>query len=122
MVPAPSENLKNTTRVRGDECDRRDDQGWLWSPAAAVAQIQWALNDERPLPGGLPETSEDRSWPAAEARSTSAKYPSSTKLTVAIHLNRVGQFAPSELVIPSLGAAAVWVFGAIRPDRSRWAV
>jgi hypothetical protein len=50
------------------------------------------------------------------------KYPSSTKLTVAIHLNRVVQFAPSELVIPRLGVAAVWVFGAIRPDRSRWAI
>lgn len=51
-----------------------------------------------------------------------AKYPSSTKLTVAIHLNRAVQFAPSELVIPRLGVAAIWVFGAIRSDRSRWAI
>jgi hypothetical protein len=39
-----------------------------------------------------------------------------------MYLNRVAQFAPSELVIPPLDVAAVWVFGAIRPDRSRWAI
>lgn len=50
------------------------------------------------------------------------KYPSSTRLTVAIHLNRVVQFAPSDLLTPPLGVAAVWVFGAIRPDRARWAI
>jgi hypothetical protein len=29
---------------------------------------------------------------------------------------------PSELVIRPLGLPAVWVFGAIKPDRSRWAI
>ena len=49
-------------------------------------------------------------------------YVDSQDLTVAIHLNRGTSFAPADLVIPPLKIAAVWVFGAITADQSRWAL
>lgn len=51
-----------------------------------------------------------------------SKYPGSPDLTVAIHLNRATRFVPSDLVIPPLHVAAVWVFSGISPDQSRWAM
>jgi hypothetical protein len=52
------------------------------------------------------------------------KYPDSQDLTVAIHLNRmVKGFNPTEIVVvPRLKIAALWMFGAIAPDQSRWAI
>jgi hypothetical protein len=51
------------------------------------------------------------------------KYTDSHDLTVAIHLNRVVKgFNPFELVVPSLKIAALWMFGAIAPDQSKWAI
>jgi len=51
-----------------------------------------------------------------------SKYTAAPDLTVAIHLARAVSFTPSDLVFPPLGVAAIWVFGAITPDRSRWAI
>ena len=49
-----------------------------------------------------------------------AKYQVSDQLTVAIHLNRVGRFEPEKLAVPKLGLAALWLFGAVTEDQSRW--
>jgi hypothetical protein len=51
-----------------------------------------------------------------------ARYVDSPELTVAIHLNRVTRFTPTELVIPPLKLAALWIFGAVSPDQSKWAI
>jgi hypothetical protein len=51
------------------------------------------------------------------------KYVNSEDLTVAIHLNRiVSGFNPAEIVVPPLKIAALWMFGAIAADQSRWAI
>jgi hypothetical protein len=51
------------------------------------------------------------------------KYVNSPDLTVAIHLNRtVRGFNPAEIVVPPLRIAALWIFGAIAADQSRWAI
>jgi hypothetical protein len=51
------------------------------------------------------------------------KYVNSEDLTVAIHLNRtVRGFNPAEIVVPPLKVAALWIFGAIAADQSRWAI
>jgi hypothetical protein len=51
------------------------------------------------------------------------KYVDSPDLTVAIHLNRaVRGFNPTEIVVPPLKLAALWMFGAITADQSRWAI
>jgi len=51
------------------------------------------------------------------------KYVDSENLTVVIHLNRVIKgFDPTTLVIPPLSIAALWIFGAISADQSRWAI
>jgi hypothetical protein len=49
-----------------------------------------------------------------------AKYADSEDLTIAIHLNQQMHFEPSELLIPPLRIAALWVFGSISPDQSSW--
>jgi hypothetical protein len=49
-----------------------------------------------------------------------SRYRSSEDLTIAIHLNQSCRFEPSELRIPSLRIAGLWVFGAISEDQSRW--
>lgn len=48
------------------------------------------------------------------------KYVDSEDLTVAIHLNRQAHFDPKNLTIPQLRIAALWVFGSISPDQSKW--
>jgi hypothetical protein len=51
------------------------------------------------------------------------KSVNSQDLTVAIHLNRVLKgFNPSEIRVPPLNIAALWIFGAVAPDQSRWAI
>lgn len=51
------------------------------------------------------------------------KYVSSKDLTVAIHLNRIVRgFNPAQMVVPRLNIAALWMFGAIAADQSRWAI
>jgi hypothetical protein len=51
------------------------------------------------------------------------KYANSQDLTVAIHLNRmVKGFNSSEISVPRLNIAALWMFGAIARDQSRWAI
>lgn len=64
--------------------------------------------------------------PTASVRKVIAaleKYVSSEDLTVAIHLNRVVKgFNPSEIIVPPLRIAALWMFGAIAADQSRWAI
>ena len=45
---------------------------------------------------------------------------SSSDLTVAIFLNRRGQFSPTELCLPRLHIAALWFVFAIAPDQSKW--
>ena len=49
-----------------------------------------------------------------------AKYVDSEQLTVAVHLNQQARFEPSQLFIPPLHIAALWVFAAISPDQSAW--
>jgi hypothetical protein len=49
-----------------------------------------------------------------------AKYVSSPDLTVAIHLNKRIDFDLSTIRVPKLSIAALWMFGAISPDSSRW--
>jgi hypothetical protein len=51
-----------------------------------------------------------------------AKYPGSEDVTVVVHLNQRTRFLPSELTIPPLRLAALWVFAGITPDQSRWAM
>jgi hypothetical protein len=48
------------------------------------------------------------------------KYVDSKDLTVAIYLNRVTRFEPTTIRIPAMNVAALWVFGAISPDKSQW--
>lgn len=50
------------------------------------------------------------------------KYVDSSELTVAIKLNQQGRFQPSELAPPKANIAALWVFGAITKDQSKWAL
>jgi hypothetical protein len=51
------------------------------------------------------------------------KYANSEDLTVAIHLNRIViGFDPSQIIVPPLKIAALWIFGAIAADQSRWAI
>lgn len=50
------------------------------------------------------------------------KYPGSEDVTVVVHLNQRTRFLPSELTIPPLRLAALWVFAGITPDQSRWAM
>lgn len=51
------------------------------------------------------------------------KYTDSQDLTVAIHLNReIKGFDPSVIEVPPLKIAALWIFGAVSPDKSRWAI
>jgi hypothetical protein len=51
-----------------------------------------------------------------------SKYVDSEDLTVAIYLNQRVHFDPAKLVIPPLKIAALWVFGAISPDKEQWAL
>lgn len=44
----------------------------------------------------------------------------SNKLTVVIHLNRAGRFAPSKLAIPRLHVAALWFLWGAAPGGSTW--
>lgn len=49
-----------------------------------------------------------------------SKYVDSEDLTVAIHVNQHGHLDLTELVIPSLKIAALWVFGAVSEDQTDW--
>lgn len=49
-----------------------------------------------------------------------SKYVDSEQLTVAVHLNRAVHFEPTEVVVPPLRIAALWVFAAITPDQNHW--
>ena len=51
-----------------------------------------------------------------------SKYVDSEDLTVAIYLNQSVHFDPAKLVVPRLKIAALWVFGAISPDKEKWAL
>lgn len=48
------------------------------------------------------------------------KYVDSEDLVVAIHLNQSTSFDPTQLILPHLKIAELWVFGALEPDRSTW--
>jgi hypothetical protein len=50
------------------------------------------------------------------------KYTDSADLTVAIRLNRDIPFKPNDLVIPTLKIGALWVFGALDREQTRWAI
>jgi hypothetical protein len=50
------------------------------------------------------------------------KYTSSQDLTVVIHLNRRTSFSLAELVVPPLKIAALWVFGALDAQQTRWMI
>ena len=48
------------------------------------------------------------------------KYVDSDDVTIAIHLNQQMRFEPSAIQVPALRVAALWVFGSISPDQSKW--
>jgi site-specific recombinase XerD len=50
------------------------------------------------------------------------KYTDSEDLTVVIHLNRGTPFSPVDLVMPPLKIAALWVFGALNNEQTRWVI
>jgi integrase len=50
------------------------------------------------------------------------KYTNSEDLTVVIHLNRTVPFSPANLVVPPLKIAALWVFGALNAEQTRWMI
>lgn len=50
------------------------------------------------------------------------KYTNSEDLTVVIHLNRSVSFTPADLVLPPLKIAALWVFGALNAEQTRWVI
>ena len=50
------------------------------------------------------------------------KYVNSNDLTIAIHLNQELHFDPSQLRIPKMNLAALWIFGAVAPNDSEWAL
>lgn len=49
-----------------------------------------------------------------------SKYTDSSDLIVAIHLNQRGRTNFRSLTVPSINIAELWIFGASRPDQSRW--
>ena len=51
-----------------------------------------------------------------------SKYPASENLTVVIVLNRNSSFIASELVIPKLNIAALWLIASISEDQSQWRI
>lgn len=49
------------------------------------------------------------------------KYKSSEDITVGIYVNRTGSFNFSEITVPNLNLAALWLFGgSITTDNSKW--
>jgi site-specific recombinase XerD len=50
------------------------------------------------------------------------KYTDSEDLTVVVHLNRNTPFSPADLVVPPLKIAALWVFGALNAEQTRWMI
>lgn len=44
----------------------------------------------------------------------------SPTLTIAVHYNREDRFDARKVQIPPLKVAALWVFGAVSPDQSKW--
>jgi hypothetical protein len=84
----------------------------------------WVANDEQHLaPVQLKEVVPIGLNPKASLQATIdalTKYVDSEDLTVAIHLNQQTRFEPSELSIPPLRIAALWVFASIAPDQSLW--
>jgi hypothetical protein len=50
------------------------------------------------------------------------KYVAGGNLAVAIHVSQDMHFDPAALVIPKLSIASLWIFGAITPDESEWAI
>jgi len=48
------------------------------------------------------------------------KYASSEDLVIALHVNRAGRLDFSEIQIPELKVAEVWLYGGLSPDQSRW--
>ena len=49
-----------------------------------------------------------------------AKYVAGSDLCVAFYLNRRLHIEPSQVSVPKLNIAELWLFGATAPDRSRW--
>jgi hypothetical protein len=50
------------------------------------------------------------------------KYTDSDDLTVVVRLNRSTPFSPADLVVPPLKIAALWVFGALNAEQTRWMI
>ena len=50
------------------------------------------------------------------------KYVDSRDLIVAIYLNQQTHFNPSELRIPRMQIAALWMFGGLAPDGTQWGI
>ena len=48
------------------------------------------------------------------------KYKNSSNLVVAIYLNRNFKLDLSELELPKLNLAEIWIFGSSAPDQSKW--
>lgn len=48
------------------------------------------------------------------------KYVDSSELTVAVRINQ--RLEPNTIVLPQANIAALWIFGAVTPDQSEWAL
>lgn len=50
------------------------------------------------------------------------QYAPAPELTIAVYLTQRVRFEPTELKVPKIPVGAIWVFGAISEDESRWAL
>jgi hypothetical protein len=48
------------------------------------------------------------------------KYKNSKDMIVGIYSNRAGTFLLSEIMVPKVNLAGLWIFGSITPDQSKW--
>ena len=84
----------------------------------------WVVGDEQHLaPVQLKEVVPTELNSKASLQATVdalAKYVDSDDLTVAIHLNQQARFEPSEVVVPPLRIASLWVFGSTSADQTEW--
>jgi hypothetical protein len=84
----------------------------------------WENNGDNYLaPTQLKEVIQKRVNPEASVQSVIdglAKYPVSTGLTVAIRVNQEGMLDLDEITIPPLPIAALWIYGSMSQDGSRW--
>jgi hypothetical protein len=50
------------------------------------------------------------------------RYPVSNDTTVVIHVNRTGRLELQSIKVPKLNIASLWLIGATKPEKDRWAI